>query len=204
MKLFVPKLIILILATANTYAEECFQMVEKSDLQSTVINGEEVFVVKKNAVQTQCNLYQQARQAALKAQAENKKLLALVDEMNSKYKDLYEAKESYFDLLLKYDTTLGKSSALINDFESHSQRWADLYKDYAKLADDYEKLSETYRAIAMNFDSPVSFDIGGGVTESEGFAGLIGVGVYRVKIWGFLQENNNGILATYTFPWTSL
>lgn len=194
----------LLLAQSEANAETCYQMVEKSDLQPRVIDGQEVYVVAKSAVETPCNLYQKARDAAVKAQAQSKKHLAQLEEMNNRYKELYQAKESYYDLVIKYEKALEKSSVLIGDFEAHSNQWAHLYKDYSNLANDYDKLSDTYRNIAKNFTSPISFDVGGGITEDHDFAGVIGVGIHRFKIWGFFQEDNNGLLATYSFPWSSL
>ena len=185
-------------------ADECFQMVEKADLKPQIINGKEVYVVDPDAVITDCNLYQKAREAALKARNQNEKLLATIDELNSKYKDLYDAKESYYALVLRYEGVLNQSSDLVEGFESHAGKWASLQQKYARLVEDYNKLSDDYRAIAMNFSTPLAFDVGGGVTEEEGFAGLVGVRVHRFGVWGFLQKDNSGVMATYSFPWSKL
>lgn len=192
------------LATTTCFAEECYQMVERKDLKETVINGERVYVVTPDAVIKDCNLYQKARTGLVKAKQQNQALTATIEELNNKYKDLYEAKESYYQLVLRYEKVLNKSSDLVGDFETNAGKWASLHQEYVKLADDYDKLSDTYRDIAMNFSSPVSFELGGGVTEDHGFAGLVGVGIHRFTVWGLLQPDNNGLFATYTFPWSSL
>lgn len=194
---------LLALMVSPVLADECLQMVDKNDLQARIIDGVEVYVVKRDAVHQPCNLYPKAREAAVKAQAKNQELLGMLEEMNNKYKELYKAKESYYDLVIKYEKALNKSSALVGDFEAQSDRWANLYRDYKTLANDYDELSDTYRKIAQNFHSPISFEIGGGVTEDHNFAGVIGVGVQRFKVWGFIQSENNGILATYNIPWSS-
>ena len=186
------------------YSEECFQMVERSDLRPQVIDGEEVFVMDREALIPDCNLYQKARQAAVALKEKNQTLLATVEELNNKYKDLYDAKENYYQLVLRYEGVLNQSSDLVQDFETHADKWVSLQQQYAQLVEDYDKLSDTYRDIAMNFSTPVAFHLGGGVTEEEGFAGLVGVGIYRFNLWGFLQNENSGIMATYTFPWSSL
>lgn len=185
-------------------AEECFQMVEKADLVATVIDGKEVYVVSRDAIIPDCNLYKRARDAAVASKEKNLELQATIDELNGRYKDLYDAKESYYQLVLRYEGVLNQSSNLVQDFETHAGKWADLQQKYAKLVDDYDKLSDTYRAIAQNFSSPLAFEVGGGVTEEEGFAGLIGVSVERFTVWGFLQHENSGLMATYRFPWSSL
>ncbi len=197
-------LVMAFLAAVPAQAEECFQMVEKSDLQAQTINGKQVFVVSPDAVIPDCNLYQRARDAAQAARQKNQELQATIDELNGRYKELYDAKENYYQLVLRYEGVLNKSSDLVQDFETHSEKWASLQQKYAKLVDDYDKLSESYRSIAKNFSTPLSFEVGGGVTEEEGFAGLIGVSIERITVWGFLQDENNGVMATYNFPWSSL
>ncbi|MDX1692510.1 MAG: hypothetical protein R3208_02020 [Ketobacteraceae bacterium] len=194
----------MVMLSSPALAEECFQRVLKSELRPENINGREVFVVDRDAVVPDCNLYQRARDAALQAKAKNLELQATLDELNSKYKELYDAKESYYQLVLRYEGVLNQSSNLVQDFETHSEKWVALQQKYARLVDDYDKLSDSYRDIARNFSTPLAFQVGGGVTEEEGFAGLVGVSIHRVSLWGFLQSENNGILATYTFPWSSL
>lgn len=194
--------IMMLSPTAN--AEECFQMVEKSDLKAEIIDGKEVYVLAKEALIPDCNLYQRAREAALAAKEQNQKLQATIDELNSRYKDLYDAKESYYQLVLRYEGVLNQSSDLVQDFETHAGKWASLQQQYAQLVTEYDKLADSYRAIAMNVTSPLAFELGGGVTEEEGFAGLVGVSIQRFTIWGFLQDENNGLMATYRFPWSSL
>ena len=161
-------------------------------------------MVRRDAVIPDCNLYQKARQAALDLKQKNQELLATVEELNNKYKALYDAKESYYQLVLRYEGVLNQSSNLVQDFETHADKWVSLQQRYAQLVEDYDKLSDAYRDIAMNFNTPVAFQVGGGLTEEEGFVGLVGVGFYRFTLWGFLQNENNGLMATYTIPWSSL
>ncbi|MCG8671111.1 MAG: hypothetical protein MI867_17020 [Pseudomonadales bacterium] len=193
-----------LIATFPSYGEDCFQMVERSDLVEKVINGETVLVVKPDAVIAECNLYDKAKKLAEDAQAQAEENEAQLKIMQERYKELYAQKENYYDLVLKYDKVLENSRTLIGNFESHSEKWGNLYQEYKTLTDDYDKLADTYRDIAQNFSTPISFDIGGGVTEDHDFAGLIGVGIYRFRLYGFFQEDNNGVLATYTFPWSKL
>lgn len=204
---FSQRLMFLCFLAAVSYAvqaDECFQMVEKADLKAEIIDRKAVYVVSKDAVIPDCNLYQRARDAAVAAKTQNQQLQATIDELNSRYKALYDAKESYYQLVLRYEGVLNQSSNLVQDFESHADKWVTLQQKYAQLVTDYDKLSDSYRAIAMDVTSPLAFELGGGLTEEEGFAGLIGVSIQRFTIWGFLQDENNGLLATYRIPWSSL
>lgn len=114
---------------------------------------------------------QQQRLLALAASAERaESLLALKD-------SLIAGNER---LLAAYDSTLAQQRAYTTTLDS-------LYRGYKDLAAGYRRLSG---------DPILTVQLGAGITGSDTTPALLaGVGLWRLRLWGFFQEANAGALA---------
>ena len=125
-------------------------------------------------------------------------LLAISEEMEKSVlklrRDLLDAQKegalkdsllaSYDQATLWYDTTLSRQKEYIAELES-------VLEGYKKLLKDYKKLREPW----------FTFEGGLGATgDDREPAVLMGMGIRRLRIWGFLQESNSGAFVGTTFP----
>jgi|GEM_PF-1918616 len=92
--------------------------------------------------------------------------------------------EKYGHIKIQYDTTLARQKVYMNELESVLEGYKNLVKDYKKLK------SEPW----------VNFEFGIGATGETKPSLLMGLGVRRFRVYGFLQENNGGVLAGAAFP----
>lgn len=76
-------------------------------------------------------------------------------------------------------------------------------RDYAaaleSTADGYKRLAKDYKKLAG--EPWLTFDAGLGATGNDTSpAALVGVGIRRVKVWGFVQEDNAGVIIGTSLP----
>ena len=96
----------------------------------------------------------------------------------------------------------GISGLYLNGNKESSEKLLDLTGRYEKLAEDFDKLAGKYRDVAVDKTSFITIDLGAGVTDKSGEAegaALLGVGISKLKVWGFFQDDNSGILAGASF-----
>lgn len=106
-----------------------------------------------------------------------------------------ELKRQYQSLDRQYQAALQQSVDLATDFETKSDELVGLTYKYDDHVSEWRKHAEECRDIATNANSGITFDLGVGMTEGDSrAAGLVGVGVGRLKAWGFLQNRNSGFL----------
>ena len=84
------------------------------------------------------------------------------------------------------DSLIVKQKDYIGDLE-HS------LNGYRSLADDYRKLARGPETLTLE----VGVGATGGDTKP---ALLVGVGIRRLRVWGFFQENNSGALVGIQYP----
>ena len=151
---------------------------------------------------------------ALKARSEQDadtidKLKALLEKYRRKTGDYQELSDKYeklrqdhVALTENYGQSLSGSVALNEKYKESSEKLLDLTGKYEKLAKDFDKLAGKYRDVAVDKTSFITIDLGAGVTDKSGEAegaALLGVGISKLKVWGFFQDNNSGILAGASF-----
>ena len=91
--------------------------------------------------------------------------------------------EKYDNTIIWYDTVLSQKNEYIKEMDS-------ILIGYKKLIRDYKNLSEPW----------ISFEGGIGATGSKNKpAVMMGLGVRRFRVWGFLQESNSGAFVGTTF-----
>lgn len=105
-------------------------------------------------------------------------------------------------LTMKYKSTLDESVGLNEKYSQRSQDLLNLTDKYDHLVLEYNDLTKKYRDIALSGGSFISFDVGLGATSNNGSAeaaALVGMHISRVNIWGFLQQDNSGVLVGTSF-----
>jgi hypothetical protein len=83
-----------------------------------------------------------------------------------------------------YDTTLARKNAYIGELE--------------QLSDGYKKLASGYKKLSA--EKNLTIEGGLGASGDSEPAIIAGVGIRRLRIWGFLQKDNAGGLIGLSFP----
>ncbi len=83
-----------------------------------------------------------------------------------------------------YDTTLSQQKEYITELEAVLSGYKGLLRDYKRLS------GEPW----------VTFEGGIGATGDTKPAVLFGLGIRRLRVWGFLQEGNSGASVGVAFP----
>lgn len=151
---------------------------------------------------------------ALKAQSEQdndkiNELKAVLEKYRRKLGDYQQLSDKYeklrqdhVALTEDYSQSFSDSVALNEKYKKNSEKLLDLTGRYDKLARDFDKLAGKYRDVAVDKTSFITIDLGAGVTDKSGEAegaALLGVGISKLKVWGFFQDDNSGILAGASF-----
>lgn len=122
-----------------------------------------------------------------------------IQHLTDKYEKL---RKDHVALTDSYSQSLSDSVALNEKYKKRSEELLELTNRYDKLVRDFDELAGKYRDVAVDTTSFFTLDLGVGGTDSGGDtegAALLGVGIRKLKIWGFFQDNNSGILAGASF-----
>lgn len=149
--------------------------------------------------QDSCQIVKDYGDGTYLVQIGDKNLLAISEEDERKFlklkRDLLDAQKEIAlkDSLLAtyelarawYDTTLSRQKEYIVELKAISD-------DYMKLARGYERL---------NRESWFTVEGGIGATGNEKTPSvMMGAGIRRFRVWGFLQESNSGVMVGLAFP----
>jgi len=137
------------------------------------------------------------------------KLKALLEEYRTKLGDYQQLSAKYeklrqdhVDLTDKYSRSLSDSVTLNEKYKKSSEKLLELTGRYDKLAREFDALAGKYRDVAVDKTSFITIDLGAGVTDKSGEAegaALLDIGISKLKVWGFFQDDNSGILAGASF-----
>ena len=148
--------------------------------------------------ESQCAVIEPYPNGSFLVSVNEKKMLAITSEMAAnaqKLKTELEALQKEIaakEALLKslenveqhYEKMLGQQREYIEQLEITKDGYKDLAKDYKKLS------GEPW----------LTLDVGLGATGGDTDpAILVGVGIRKVKMWGFVQENNSGLVLGTNF-----
>ena len=147
----------------------------------------------------QCAVLEAMPQGAYLVSIEDEKMLAITRDMAAEplkqvaileaLKKEIAAKEALLESLLKAE---GHYQQLVDRQREYITGLEQTMQGYKELARDYKKLSG---------EPWLTFDIGLGATGGDTDpAVLAGVAIKRFKVWGFLQEENSGVLIGTTLP----
>lgn len=120
-------------------------------------------------------------------------------ELTARYEKL---RQDYTALADKYNQGLSDSVTLNEKYKESSAKLLELTAKYDKLTRDFDELAGKYRDVAVDKTSFITIDIGAGLTDKSGEAegaALVGVGISKLKVWGFFQDDNSGILGGFSF-----
>jgi hypothetical protein len=84
------------------------------------------------------------------------------------------------------------------------QSYNQLTKDYDKLTVQFDELAGKYRDVALTAGSPISVELGAGLTDQGDGIALLGAGfnIYKtwdIKAWGMVHKDFFGILGGASF-----
>jgi hypothetical protein len=86
---------------------------------------------------------------------------------------------TYDEAIAQFETTLAAQKVYAAELDS-------LYRGYKEVAEGYKRLSS---------EALFSVELGLGLTGSDTEPALMaGLGISRLRIWGFFQEGNSGVL----------
>ena len=115
---------------------------------------------------------------ALKTKAELEAAKARIAADEALIETLQKAKD-------QYDKVVQNQREYITGLEKARDGYRDLAKDYKKLTGG----------------SALSLDVGLGATGSEtNPAAFVGLGLWKVRVWGFIQESNSGVIVGTSLP----
>jgi hypothetical protein len=156
-----------------------------------------VLIVSQSQAQEPCQVLETYPDGSSLVKIGNKTMLAITVEMareSLKLKsDLLAAQKqivlkdsllSKYDVVKAwYDTTLSQQKQYIAELEK-------VLDGYKGLLRDYKKLKEPW----LTFDAAL-----GATGDDKNPAVMMGLGIRRIRAWGFMQERNSGILVGTTF-----
>ncbi len=146
-----------------------------------------------------CTLVNKTQDGRYKVQIEEK-TYATVDVEGSK--DIIFLTEKIEDLQKKLDQAdalIRQYETTIKEYESQRAHQREYVTTLESVRDDYKKLAE--EASRLNKGSIVTFEVGLGATNEDlKPAVMAGLGLWRFRIWGFVQEKNPGVLLGASLP----
>ncbi len=142
------------------------------------------------------------------------KLKAAQDLLNvyeARFESGQRAAESDNALIAELKTLKDDYRAISHDYRDLSDKYRSLTDEYNVLMADYGKLTEDYKTIAEQYRGLVTGKVGLNVDLGVGLTGnderneiepaaLVGAGYKWIRVWGFLQQNNSGMLVGASIP----
>jgi hypothetical protein len=199
-------LMVLILCVAgNAWAEDCHVIIKKDALINKIVDGKTVFVVAIEDVKPeQCFKPVETGQLIKKLQQQIDNDLQLAEAYKQNQEAVQKLNQDYQQLIQHHEQTLDKSINLSENFEKNVQGYNQLAKDYDQLTVKFDDLAGKYRDVALTSGSPISVELGAGLTDQGDGVALLGAGfnVYKtwdVKAWGLLHKDFSGILGGASF-----
>ena len=93
-------------------------------------------------------------------------------------------------LIKKYEKAVEQYEKTLDDQKEYVGGLEEVVKEYKALVKDYKKLKQPW----------LTFDVGAGATKDTKPAVIFGLGIRYIRVGAFLQENNGGVIASYSIP----
>lgn len=190
-------IVILFLLPVAAIAETCEVVSKKGGFMIIDCNGERYNAMTKeifSAMRTENNKLKEDNKKLVEQLKNTQSVAVDFEALVTKYDTL---NKNYEKLNEKYQGTLDSSINLNESYQEKASKLVELNEKFDKLVTDYDDLTGKYRDIALSGGSPIRFDLGIGLTEysdSSEMAYLVGASIYKLNVWGFLQDDNNGLL----------
>jgi hypothetical protein len=162
-----------------------FVVLYMSILLGTLLHAQECEIVKDNG------------DGSYVVRIEGQELLAITEQMQKnalKMKnDLDQANQILAQndaLIKKYEVAVEQYKKTLDDQKEYVGGLEEIVKEYKALVKDYKKLKQPW----------LTFDVGAGATKKTKPAVIFGLGIRSIRVGAFLQENNGGVIASYSIP----
>ncbi|MBC3767512.1 hypothetical protein [Neptunicella marina] len=182
---------LLTLIPGSLLAENCDFLIAADALQPKIIQGKRYYIVLENQMTKQCidtqsiaddlQRMDELKTLLLKYKNNSDKLTGDIQKYQTLSKDYELASNQLVELTHKYDLQISLYDQLAGKYDA--------------LTQDYNKLVQDYRNLALQSSpSGIKLDIGAGFNNHGEVGGLIGVEVYKFKVWGVVQQGNNAVM----------
>lgn len=198
-------MVLFLCVSGNAWSEDCYVIVKKDTMIKKTVEGKEVFVIAVEDVKpNQCYKPGETAQYIKKLEAQIEDNLQLAESYKQNQEALKKLNDDYQQLIQRHEQTLDKSISLSENFEKNVENYNQLAKDYDQLTVKFDDLAGKYRDVALTGSSPITVELGAGLTDQGDGIGLLGAGfnVYKswdVKAWGVLHKDFSGILGGASF-----
>jgi uncharacterized phage infection (PIP) family protein YhgE len=199
-------LVVLLLCLSGTaWSEDCHVIIKQQDLVKKVIDGKEVWVVEVAKVKPdQCFKPVATAQHIKELEAQIRDNLQLAEAYKKNQEALQKLNDDYRQLIQRHEQTLDKSITLSENFDKNMQRYNQLATDYDQLTVKFDDLAGKYRDVALTSGSPITVELGAGLTDQGDGIALLGAGfnVYKtwdIKAWGLVHKDFFGMLGGASF-----
>ncbi|KPJ95771.1 MAG: hypothetical protein AMJ53_02105 [Gammaproteobacteria bacterium SG8_11] len=198
-------IVLLFCVSGSVWSEECHVIVKKDALLKQVVEGQEMFVVAVEDVKpNQCFKPVETAQHIKKLQQQIDDNLQLAEAYKQNQEALQKLNQDYQQLIQRHEQTLDKSINVSENFEKNVENYNQLAKDYDQLTVKFDDLAGKYRDVALTSGSPISVELGAGLTDQGDGIALLGAGfnVYKtwdVKAWGLMHKDFFGFLGGASF-----
>lgn len=192
--------------TASMAADSCQVISTVGEMKKVQVDGATFFAITREELTRLTELKTTTAELSNKLKTRDELLRVVQQERNGllqrldEYETLrkrYAALQKEMDALNRdYQQALGDSINLNKEYDGKAKELVALTHRYDDHVEDWKKHAEECRELATQTSSGgIGFDLGVGVTNGESSpAALIGAHVGRLKAWGFLQEDNSGVL----------
>jgi hypothetical protein len=198
-------LVVLLLCLSGTaWSEDCHFVIKKNDLEKKVVDGKEVFMVAVEKVNTGCFYPVETGKKIEELEAQIQDNLQLAEAYKKNQEALQKLNDDYRQLIQRHEQTLDKSITLSENFDKNMQRYNQLATDYDQLTVKFDTLAGKYRDVALTGGSPITVELGAGLTDQGDGIALLGAGfnVYKswdIKAWGLVHKDFFGMLGGASF-----
>jgi hypothetical protein len=199
-------LVVLLLCVSGTvWSEECHVIIKQQDLVKKVVEGKEVFVVDIAKVKPdQCFEPVKTGKHIKELEAQIRDNLQLAEAYKKNQEALQQLNADYRQLIQRHEQTLDKSITVSENFDKNMQNYNQLVTNYDQLTVRFDELAGKYRDVALTGGSPITVELGAGLTDNGDGIALLGAGfnVYKtwdIKAWGLVHKDFYGMLGGASF-----
>ena len=101
---------------------------------------------------------------------------------------------------------IAADQALIESLEKNKEQYDKVVQNQREYIEGLESARDGYRDLAKDYKKLVggptfTLDVGLGATGGDTDpAAFVGLGLWKVRVWGFIQESNSGVIVGTSLP----
>ncbi len=195
----------LLCVSGGAWSEDCHVIIRQDALVKHTLDGREVYVTGVDDVKPgQCFKPMETAGHIKNLQKQIDDNILLAEAYKQTQETLQKLNEDYRQLIERHEHTLDKTVALSERFAGNARNYNQLARDYAQLTVKFDELAGKYRDVALTGGSPVTVELGAGLTDQGDGIGLLGAGlnIYKtwdIKAWGMIHRDFFGMLGGASF-----